>query len=102
MSDKSILAVDFEYPKNLQDWYMIYHFSQKTCKICHKLECNFHNIEKCREHMRAVKEALNYGLLLKRVHKVLKFNQKAWLKLCTDLNTKLRIKPKSDFENLWG
>ena len=28
-------------------------------------------------HIRNLKEALNYGLVLKKVHRVIKFNQKA-------------------------
>ena len=30
-------------------------------------------------HIRNLKQALNQGLVLKKVHKVIKFNQKAWL-----------------------
>ena len=44
------------------------------------------------------KQALNHGLILKKIHKVIKFNQKAWLKLYIDMNTKLRQKVKNNFE----
>ena len=30
--------------------------------------------------MRNLKQALNHGLILKKVHRVIKFNQKDWLK----------------------
>ena len=43
-------------------------------------------------HIRNLKEAVNRELLLKRVHRVLKSNQKVWLKPDIDLNTKLRKK----------
>ena len=43
-------------------------------------------------HIRNLKEAVNHELLLKRVHRVLKSNQKVWLKPDIDLNTKLRKK----------
>ena len=41
-------------------------------------------------HIRNLKQALNQELLLKRVHRVIKFNQNVWLKPDIDLNTKLQ------------
>ena len=41
---------------------------------------------------------LNRRLVLKKVHRVIKFNQKAWLKLHIDMNTELRKEAKNDFE----
>ena len=35
---------------------------------------------------------------MKNVHRVIKFNQKAWLNAYIDMNTKLRQKEKSNFE----
>ena len=49
-------------------------------------------------HIRVVKQALNNGLKLKKVHKVIKFRQGAWLKPYIDMNTKLRKEAKSEFE----
>ena len=49
-------------------------------------------------HIRALKQASNHGLILKRVHRVIQFNQKAWLKPYIDMNTKLRKEAKNDFE----
>ena len=31
-------------------------------------------------HIRSLKQALNHGLVLKKLHTVIKFNQEAWLK----------------------
>ena len=31
-------------------------------------------------HIKNLKQALNYGLVLKNVHRVIKFHQNAWLK----------------------
>ena len=35
---------------------------------------------------------------MKKVHRVIQVNQEAWLKLYTDMNTKLRTEAKNDFE----
>ena len=48
--------------------------------------------------IRNLKQALNHGLVLKKVHKVIKFNQNAWIKPYIDMNTDLRKKAKNDFE----
>ena len=49
-------------------------------------------------HIRALKQALNHGLILNEVHRVIQFNQEAWLKPYIDMNTKLRKEAKSEFE----
>ena len=49
-------------------------------------------------HIRSLKQALNHELVLKKVHKVIKFNQNSWLKPYIDLNTDLRKKAKNYFE----
>ena len=43
-------------------------------------------------HIRNLKQALNHGLVLKKVHKVIKLNQNAWLKPYIDMHTDLRKK----------
>ena len=65
---------------------------------CEKLVCNIKDKEKYVAHIRALKQALNHGLILKRVHSVIQFNQKSWLKPYIDMNSKKRKKAKHDFE----
>ena len=48
-------------------------------------------------HIRALKQALNHGLILKIVLRVIQFNQKAWLKSYIDKNTDLRKEAKMNF-----
>ena len=50
-------------------------------------------------HITNLKQALNHGLIFKKVHRGIKFNQKPWLKLYIDRNTKLRLKAKHNFDN---
>ena len=52
----------------------------------------------CKSH-RNLKQSLNHGLILKKNHRVIKFNHKAWLKPYIDKNTKLRQTAKNNFEN---
>ena len=49
-------------------------------------------------HIKVLKQALNHGLVLKTVHRVIQFNQEDWLKSYIDMNTKLRKEAKNDFE----
>ena len=43
-------------------------------------------------HIRNLKQALNSRLILKKVHKVIKINQNAWLKSYIDMNIILTYK----------
>ena len=49
-------------------------------------------------YIRALKKALNRGLKLKKVHRIIQFKQKAWLKIYIDMNTELRKNAKNEFE----
>ena len=52
-------------------------------------------------HMRNLKQALNNGLGLKKVHRVIKFNQNASLKPYIEMNTDLTKKQKIIFKNIF-
>ena len=67
-------------------------------KTVEKLVANLHDKTEYVIHIRNLKQALNYGLVLRNVHRVIKFNQNALLKLYVDMNTDLRIKAKNNFE----
>ena len=77
-----ILEVDVEYPKDLHDLHSDLPFLPERMKInkCSKLVCNLYDKNKYVIHIIALKQALNYGLILKKVHRVIKFNLEAWLK----------------------
>ena len=55
---------------------------------CNKLVCTVQEKEKNIIHIKALKQALNHGLMMERVHRVIHLNQKAWLKPYINMNTK--------------
>ena len=75
-------------------------FLQERIKIdkTQKLVCNLHNEKKYVVYISVLKQALNHRLKLKKVHRVIEFNQEAWLKKYIDMNTKLAKKASNDFE----
>ena len=86
------LEVDIEYPKQLWTSHEDFPFlpeGRKWEKV-EKLVCSIEDKEKYATHIRALKQVVNNGLVLKDVHRVTKFNQEAWLKPYIDMNTKLR------------
>ena len=95
-----IFEVDVRYPKRLHDLHSDLPFVPERMVInkCKKLICNLSNKKKYVIHVNSLKQALNHGLKLKRVHRVIEFNQKEWLKPYTDMNTELRKAAKNDFE----
>ena len=100
-SDKGyIFKVDVKYPRRLHDLHSDLPFLPKRMKIdkCKKLVCNLRNKKKYVVHIRSLKQALNYGLKLKKVHSVIELNQEAWLKNYIDMNTELRKIAKNYFE----
>ena len=95
------LEVDVKHPKKIHNLHSDLPLLPKRIKIdkCKKLVCNLHNKKKCVVHIKSLKQALNHGLKLERVHRIIEFNQKAWLKPYIDTNTELRKLAKDDFEN---
>ena len=65
---------------------------------CKTLVCNLYNKKKHVAHINTLEQALNHGLKFKRIHRVIEFNQEAWLKPYIDMNTELRKLAKNDFE----
>ena len=49
-------------------------------------------------HKSNLKQALNHGLVLEKVHGMIKFNQNAQLKPYIDMKKDLRKKAKTDFQ----
>lgn len=49
-------------------------------------------------HIKSLKLDLGSKLVLQKVHRIIEFNQEAWLKPYIDMNTELKKKTKNDFE----
>ena len=100
-SDKGyILQVDVKHPRKLHDLHSDLPFLPKRMNIdkCKKLVCNLRTKKKYVVHIRSLKQALNRGLKLKKVHRIIEYNQEEWLKPYIDINTELRKIAKNDFE----
>ena len=65
---------------------------------CKKLDCNLYDKKKYVVHTNSLKQALNHGLKLKKIHRIIEFIQEAWLKPYIDMNTGLRKLARNDFE----
>ena len=95
-----IFEVDINYPKRLHDLHSDLPFLPERMKIdkCKKLVCNLRDKKRYVLHIRSLKQTLDYGLKLEKIHRVIEFNQKSWLKPYIDMNTELRKIAKNDFE----
>ena len=65
---------------------------------CKKLVCNIYDKRKYVAHINSLNQALNHGLKLEKIRRIIEFNQKAWLKPYIDMNTELKKLAKNDFE----
>ena len=68
---------DVQYPKKLHDLHNDLPFLPQRLKIekVEKLVVNFDDKKEYVMHIRNLKQALNHELVLKKVHKAIKFNQ---------------------------
>src|SRR5258706_305776 len=115
-----ILEVDLEYPKTLHDMHNDYPFCPGQAVVtdemlsnysrtvaeqhklkngkCTKLIANLFNKEKYIIHEKNLKQAVDAGLILTKIHRVLEFNQKPWMKEYIDFNIEKRKLSKNEFE----
>ena len=63
---------------------------QNSNEKVEKLVANLNDKTELVIQIRNLKQALDHGLLLTKVHKLIKFNQNAWLQAYIDMNTELR------------
>ena len=96
------LEADIEYPKQLWSSHkdLPFWLERKKIEKAEKLVCSIEDKEKYVIHIRALKQALNQGLILQDVHRVIKLNQEEWLKPYVDMKSKPRTEAKNRFEKL--
>ena len=115
-----ILEVDLEYPTELHISHNDYPLGPEKIKVTnnmlsdycktiknffdissglvHKLIPTLNDKQKYVLHYKNLLTYLNLGLKLKKVHRVLEFNQSPWLKQYIDFNTQKRTIAKNSFE----
>ena len=115
-----VLEVDLEYPKELHDQHNEYPYCPEHLKITadmlsdyskavadingmkcgdsNKLAASLMKKEKYVIHERNLKQAVDAGLVLTKIHRVLEFKQKPWMATYIDFNTEKRKHAKNDFE----
>ena len=74
------IEVDIDYLTELFNLHKDLPFLPERKKVnkVEKLICSIEDKEKYLIHIRALKQALNHGLILKKVRRVINFNQRAW------------------------
>ena len=120
-SDKGlILEVDLEYPQELHNLHNDFPLGPEKIKVdknmlsdyckqiadkfnissglVHKLIPTLNNKEKYVLHYRNLQLYLSLGFKLKKIHRVLQFDQSPWLKQYIDFNTQKRTLAKNSFE----
>ena len=95
-----LLEVDVKYPKELHNLHNDLPFMCEKMEIngVEKLIPNLRDRKNYVIHIEALNQALKHGLILEKIHRVIEFNQFAWLKPYIDMNTKLRAKALNDFK----
>jgi hypothetical protein len=97
-----IYEVDLEYPRDIFETHKDLpfcpeHIIPPGCKQS-KLMTTFYSKNTYVIHYLNLQQCLKHGLILKRIHRILRFAQSPWLKPFIDLNTMLRQKSTNEFK----
>ena len=95
-----IFEVDLEYPSSLWKSHNDYPLAPERIKIdkVDKLICSFLPKKNYVLHYKNLKQYLEEGMILKKVHRGLKFYQSPWMEPYIRKNTDLRKEAKNAFE----
>ena len=100
-SDKGyFLEVDVQYTQKLHKFHngLPFLWERIKYKKVAKLVAHLHDKIEYVIHIRNLKQALNHGLVLTKVRRVINFNENAWQKPYINMNIDLIKKAKNDFE----
>ena len=111
-----ILEVDLDYPEHLHDKHNDYLLAPESLEIknhmlsdyCKKFNITIGRVKKLVPnlgpkknyvlHYKNLKQCLDLGLKVTKVHRALEFDQSPWLKTYIDFNTQKRRAAESSFE----
>ena len=98
--EEYLLEVDVEYPKEEHGNHKELPFLAERMKIGgeEKLVPNLRDKKGYVVQIKNLNQALKHGLKLKKVHRVIEFQQSRWMKAYIMLNTRLRKDAKNEFE----
>ena len=94
------LEVDLDYPVEYHDMHNEYPFAAEALNVngVKKLIPNLQNKRNYVIHHCALKQCLENGLVLRKIHRGIKYEETSFLKEYVDLNTNLCKKSKNKFE----
>ena len=95
-----ILEVDLEYPKELHDAHNEYPLAPERVEVnkVMKLIPNLNEKEKYVLYFENLNLYESLGLVIKKIHRGIRFEESPWLKSYIDLNTSLRARATNEFE----
>jgi hypothetical protein len=97
-----IYVVDMKYPKHLHNEHACLPFLPECIKPpgsqCKKLLATLNDKKFYVVHYRALKQAVRFGLVVDKIHTIIKFKQSRYMKKYIDLNTALRQKAENEFD----
>ena len=95
-----LLEVNVDYPKQLHENHNELPFLTERMKIgrVEKLVPNLKDKKGYSVQIKTLNQALKHDLKLKKVHRVIEFQQSKWMKAYIMLNTRLRKDAKNEFE----
>lgn len=98
-----IFECDLHYPQEIHDKHNCYPFLPENQNIPgivknKKLLLTLNDKKNYKIHYKMLKLALEQGIVLKKVKRILQFKQIAWLKPYIELNTKHRTQAQNEFE----